>query len=175
MTYGWHRRGVPIPHVALVAVVLFVFGRITSTGGTISPAPSGLPTPTLTAHHVADDAALLNRVESAEREREQYKSLYQAREDELGAARASADDMAKQLEREKETRRALADEVQSGRRELAERTKQAAKDAAAGVATVAMAAAPTRARAAYISASCQPADCFAQSSKIAMVRSLGSA
>jgi hypothetical protein len=49
------------------------------------------------------------------------------------------------------------------------------QDAAAGVATVAMAAAPTRARAAYISASCQPADCFAQSSKIAMVRSLGSA
>ena len=30
------------------------------------------------------------------------------------------------------------------------------QDAAAGVATVAMAAAPTRARAAYISASCQP-------------------
>ena len=50
------------------------------------------------------------------------------------------------------------------------------QDAAAGIATVAMAAAPTRARAAYISAaSCQPADCFAQSSKIAMVRSLGSA
>jgi prolyl 4-hydroxylase len=137
LTYGWHRRGVPIPHVALVAVVLFAFGRITSTGGTISPAPSrGLPTPTLTAHHVADDAALLNRVEAAEREREQYKSLYQAREDELGAARASADDMAKQLEREKETRRSLADEVESGRRELAERTKQAAKDAAAGVSAV---------------------------------------
>ena len=48
-------------------------------------------------------------------------------------ARASADDLAKQLEREAETRRALADEVRSGRRELAERTKQAAKDAAAGV------------------------------------------
>ena len=111
LTYGWHRRGVPIPHVALVAVVLFAFGRITSTGGPASSAPSGLPTPTLTAHHVADDAALLNRAESAEREREQYKSLYQAREDELGAARASADDLAKQLEREAETRRALADEV----------------------------------------------------------------
>ena len=133
LTYGWHRRGVPIPHVALVAVVLFAFGRITSTGGPASSAPSGLPTPTLTAHHVADDAALLNRAESAEREREQYKSLYQAREDELGAARASADDLAKQLEREAETRRALADEVRSGRRELAERTKQAAKDAASGV------------------------------------------
>ena len=135
LTYGWHRRGVPIPHVALVAVVLFAFGRITSTGGAVSSAPSGLPTPTLTAHHVADDAALLKRAESAEREREQYKSLYQAREDELGAARASADDLAKQLEREAETRRALADEVRSGRRELAERTKQAAKDAAAGAAT----------------------------------------
>ena len=60
LTYGWHRRGVPIPHVALVAVVLFAFGRITSTGGPASAAPSRLPTPTLTAHHVADDAALLN-------------------------------------------------------------------------------------------------------------------
>ena len=55
----------------------------------------------------------------------------------------------------------------------AARPKQ--QDAVAGAAMVAMAAAPTRARAAYISASCQPADCFAQSSKIAMVRLLGSA
>ena len=113
LTYGWHRRGVPIPHVALVAVVLFAFGRITSTGGPASSAPSGLPTPTLTAHHVADDAALLNRAESAEREREQYKSLYQAREDELGAARASADDLAKQLEREAETRRAADEDARA--------------------------------------------------------------
>ena len=133
LTYGWHRRGVPIPHVALVAVVLFAFGRTTSTGGTVFSAPSRLPTPTLTAHHVAEDAALVNRAESAERERDQYKSLYQTREDELGAARASADDMAKQLEREAETRRALADEVRLSRRELAEHTKQAAKDAAGSV------------------------------------------
>ena len=135
MTYGWHRRGVPIPHVALVAVVLFVCGRVTSTGGgALDFAPNGLPTPTLTAHHVADDAALLKRVETAEREREQYKSLYQEREHELDTVRADADAISIKLEQETHAKNILVDQVEADRRELAERTKQAAKDAAAGVA-----------------------------------------
>lgn len=25
--YGWHRRGVPIPHTVLIASVLFIFGE----------------------------------------------------------------------------------------------------------------------------------------------------
>ena len=38
--YGWHRRGVPIPHTVLIAFVLFVFGRAL-----------GIPRPPLRARH----------------------------------------------------------------------------------------------------------------------------
>ena len=136
LTYGWHRRGVPIPHVALVALVLFIFGRITSVGdgGT---SPVGLPTPTLTKAHAAGDATLIKRVETAEREREQYKSLYQEKETELNGALSSieeASDCEDKLKKETETKIKFAKEVEASRRELAEKTKQAVKEAALGVA-----------------------------------------
>ena len=136
LTYVWHRRGVPIPHVALVALVLFIFGRITSVGdgGT---SPVGLPTPTLTKAHAAGDATLIKRVETAEREREQYKSLYQEKETELNGALSSieeASDCEDKLKKETETKIKFAKEVEASRRELAEKTKQAVKEAALGVA-----------------------------------------
>ena len=126
----------PIPHVALVALVLFIFGRITSVGdgGT---SPVGLPTPTLTKAHAAGDATLIKRVETAEREREQYKSLYQEKETELNGALSSieeASDCEDKLKKETETKIKFAKEVEASRRELAEKTKQAVKEAALGVA-----------------------------------------
>ena len=44
IVYGWHRRGVSIPHVVLIAVALFAFGRITSAPAAPAGAlPAAIP------------------------------------------------------------------------------------------------------------------------------------
>jgi len=116
IVYGWHRRGVPIPHVVLIAVALFAFGRITSAPaapagalpaaipGAASGTPAASRAPTPLPHPGGADAsvgtteetaALRERVATAEREREQYKTLYQEREASLGRARADAEEAAR--------------------------------------------------------------------------------
>ena len=137
LTYGWHRRGVPIPYVALVAVMLFLFGRITSPGMDGNASPVGLPNPTLSALHAAGDVVMLKRVETAEREVEQYKALYMTKETELSGLAGLVDgqaDCVGKLQAESEAKRALAREVETNRKELAEKLKTAAKEAALGVA-----------------------------------------
>jgi len=137
LTYGWHRRGVPIPHVALVAVVLFLFGRVTSPGMDGNASSMGLPIPTLSALHAAGDVAMLKRVETAEREVEQYKALYMTKETELSGLAGLVDEQADcvgKLQAESEAKRVLAREVETNRKELAEKLKTAAKEAALGVA-----------------------------------------
>ena len=91
--YGWHRRGVPIPHVALMCVLLFVFGRVTSSPpAAMVPVPASIPTPRegVAAGDAVDAEALRQRVVAAERERDQYKTLYQERDATLERTRRDA-------------------------------------------------------------------------------------
>ena len=91
--YGWHRRGVPIPHVALMCVLLFVFGRVTSSPpAAMVPVPASIPTPRegVAAGDAVDAEALRPRVVAAERERDQYKTLYQERDATLERTRRDA-------------------------------------------------------------------------------------
>lgn len=91
--YGWHRRGVPIPHVALMCVLLFVFGRVTTSPPAAKvPFPASVPTPRegVAAGDTVDAEALRQRVVAAERERDQYKTLYQERDATLERTRRDA-------------------------------------------------------------------------------------
>ena len=129
----------PIPYVALVAVMLFSFSAASRAPGWMGNAsPVGLPNPTLSALHAAGDVVMLKRVETAEREVEQYKALYMTKENRAqrvgGFGRWDRADCVGKLQAESEAKRALAREVETNRKELAEKLKTAAKEAALGVA-----------------------------------------